>query len=358
MNGCRLAVEHLSRYLDKAEDPYVLALAVNALVAYGEQTDALDAGLARLADQAEVGQGLALWPSRLQTLSGAVGGDLDVYGYLMPSARVESAALATLALSRARVYPERVDQGLATLTDGRDVYGTWNAPRATALALRAFSAALPGDALPQDVSFSSTVTVTVDEVSAEPTVFRGGDSLPGQVHLFHELSKGYNNVVIAVQGAEIAYQIVGSYDLPWSQVEPATPEEESVSVEVSYDRTEVVVGERIAVTVGVMLNRPGVAPLVVLELGLPPGLDLVAADLDGEIARYERVGERLVVYLSDLSSERPLQFGYHLLARYPLSVVTQPTTAVDVANPQRPAVRAPVAIEVTAEQRVEAEGDR
>ena len=67
---------------------------------------------------------------------------------------------------------------------------------------------------------------------------------------------------------------------------------------------------------------------------------------DGVIARYERAGERLRVYLMGLSSERPVRLAYRLQAAYPLRVLTLPSHAVDIANPQRPAVRAPVLIVV------------
>jgi hypothetical protein len=348
LGDIRSAIEHLEQNVDQSGDPYVLALVVNALVAHGKETEALDAALARLAEQAVLEEGLALWPSRLQTLSGATGGHLQSDGYKTPSVKVESVALATFALSRARVYPERVSQGLAMLTDSRDVHGTWNAPQATVLALRAYLSALPEGQVPSDVPFEATVAVTVDEVSADPAVLRGD---VGRILLFDELAKGYNDVEIAVDGQEIAYQIVGRYVLPWSQVPPPSPEEEDVSVEVSYDRTSLLAGEWLTVTVGVALNRPGVAPLVELDLGLPPGFDLDVGSLgdlrtEGAVAHYERAGGRLVVCLTDLSSEEPARFHYRLRAGFPMSVLTGPTYAIDVANPQRPAVRPPVEIEV------------
>ncbi len=103
-----------------------------------------------------------------------------------------------------------------------------------------------------------------------------------------------------------------------------------------------------------MLNRPGVAPLAVLELGLPPGLELVEGDWQdlvgsGIVAQYERVGGQIVAYLTDLSADRPVHFVYHLRGRFPLSVKTLPTRAYDAANPQRPSVREPVRIEVIEE---------
>jgi len=101
----------------------------------------------------------------------------------------------------------------------------------------------------------------------------------------------------------------------------------------------------------VMLNRPGVAPLARVELGLPPGLEPVEeewAELveSGVVAQYEREEGRITLYLRDLSDEAPVRFGYRLRSRFPLSVRTLASRAIDVANPQRPSIREPVRIEV------------
>ena len=138
-----------------------------------------------------------------------------------------------------------------------------------------------------------------------------------------ELAKGYNDILLSAEGlGTVPYRIVGTYVLPWAQVEPSPPEEEEVSIEVRYDRTEVAVGETITATVDVMLNRPGVARLAVLELGLPPGLEIVERQWDelverGIIARYQRDGERMIVHLADLPAEEPVRFSYHLQAQLP-----------------------------------------
>ena len=91
--------------------------------------------------------------------------------------------------------------------------------------------------------------------------------------------------------------------------------------------------------------------MAVVQLGLPPGLSLLTDDLErlvteGHIAGYDLDEARLNVYLRDLVQEQAVRFTYRLLALYPVSVSSGPVRAVDVANPQRPAVRAPVRIEV------------
>lgn len=351
--GVVAAAAYLEQMMDQVQDAYVLSLVANALVARQQPSDALSAALARLSEQAAERERMAVWSSDLQTLSGSVGGDPDADGYMTPSRRVEVTALATHALAHAGVYPEQVAKGLAMLTDSRDVNGTWSAPWATVWALRAYLASLPEPAAsPGEVGLSSAVQVTVGDAEAEPLLLEGD---VGAQAAFSDLSKGYNDVQIAVDGDEVAFQIVGSYCTLWSQVPAPLPEEEDLSVEVRYARTSVEVGDAIDVSVDVMLNRPGEAPLVELELGVPPGLSPISADLDrlvaeGTIARHERDGQRLLIHLLNLSSQQPLRFTYRLRALYPVRVSTGPTYAWDVSNPQRPAIRAPIEIEVLGRQ--------
>jgi len=191
----------------------------------------------------------------------------------------------------------------------------------------------------------------VNDTEAPLVTLPGENAGKSQVLRFGELAKGYNPVEITVQGDEVPYQVFAEYTLLWSEAEPSSPDEEEISLEISYDRTSVRVGETITATVWVMLNRPGVAPLVEVELGLPPGLGLVAEDwealVQSGIISQMRQGEGLITfYLTDLSDEEPVRFSYRLRARFPLAVRTLPSLAVDIANPQRPSVREPVKIEV------------
>jgi hypothetical protein len=120
---------------------------------------------------------------------------------------------------------------------------------------------------------------------------------------------------------------------------------------VGYSRTSVSVGETITVGIWVRVNRPGVVPLAVVELGLPPGLELVTEDWDslvtgGLIAAYERVPGQVRAYLSDLSEQHTVHFEVRLGARFPLVAKTQLTRAYDLANPRPVSIRQPVEITV------------
>ena len=347
----RLALEHLARYPDKAQDPYVLALAIQALAAdvqvrpESPHGEALDMALDLLAEAVGPGQGgQTAWTGKIETFTGA--GE---------AADVERTALAVHALLRAQRHPQLATGGLTWLAGRRDGDGLWGTDRATALALRAFLAAVEEGRSP---FVDATVSVAVDKVEAVPLTVRSADgrtmSAPGvaQSLVFDVLSKGYNDIVLAAEGiGPVPYRVVGTYVLPWDQVEPYLPEEEEVSIELRYDRTELAVGETITATVDVMLDRPGVVPLAVLELGLPPGLEVVEqqwqAMVDsGVLARYRRDGGQLNVHLADLSAEEPVRLVYTLRAAFPLSVRTLPTRAYDAANPTRVAVREPVRMQV------------
>jgi len=342
----RLAVEHLARYPDKAHDPYVLALVANALAAYEEMvlekpgSEELDRVLARLAEMAQVDDDAAAWYGEIETFIGVVGDAADV----------ERTALAVHALLRTQRHSRLAASGLAWLAEQRNGFGLWGARPTDRTALRAFLSAAQSA---QSPFVTSTASVSVVESDVQSLAVRSREVGTAPHLAFDELVKGYNEVVLSAEGVgAVPYRVVGTYVLPWNQVEPSTPEEEEVSIEVGYDRTALAVGETLTATVDVMLNRPGAVRLAVLELGLPPGLEPIVHEWtewveNGIVSGYRREGERMIVHLAGLSAEEPVRLNYRLRARFPLSVRTLPTRAYDAANPGRAVVREPVQIEVS-----------
>ncbi len=340
----QVASEHLERYLDKAQDPYTLAMSLNALLTCyrrfqkdpGRQfTDALS----RLAAMAEVEDGEALWRDERETFDGARGEVADI----------ERTALAVGALLRADAHLDVAAQGVAALLANRDPSGGWGSPTATALALRALLMAWERE---EPSAQATTVRMSVNEVVSGPLRLHTGTDEEAQCLSVGDLEKGYNYIRVQVGGGdEVTYRIVGRYFLPWSRIPSPQSDEEPVSVEIGYERTSLTVGETLTVTVGVVANREEEVQTAVVEVGLPPGLDVIARDWEellakGVIAGYERDGGWMRVYLSGLESGQAVRFAFRLRAVYPLSVHTFPTIAFDVANPQQLAVRAPVKIEV------------
>nr|HMN62977.1 hypothetical protein [Anaerolinea sp.] len=81
---------------------------------------------------------------------------------------------------------------------------------------------------------------------------------------------------------------------------------------------------------------------------LPPGFSVQAEDLAALVARYndtppdyefakveryELTGRQVLVYLTNLSNGKPIEFSFGLKARFPLRVQTPASSAYDYYNP-------------------------
>jgi len=132
---------------------------------------------------------------------------------------------------------------------------------------------------------------------------------------------------------------------------------------VKYDRTQLQLSDSVNVSVTVRLNDPqGQVASTLIDLGVPPGFTVQSEDLDrlvahyrdlpqdyagARIERYELTGRQVIVYVSNLSGAEPLNFNYHLKAKYPLSVQTPVSTAYDYYNPEQVGEVQPLVLTVT-----------
>ena len=90
---------------------------------------------------------------------------------------------------------------------------------------------------------------------------------------------------------------------------------------------------------------------VIIDLGIPPGFDVVTADLErameaGKIARYELTGRQIIVYVARLRPGQRLRFDVGFEARYPLRAQAPSSEAYLYYDPDVRAQTRPVAIEV------------
>jgi uncharacterized protein YfaS (alpha-2-macroglobulin family) len=124
--------------------------------------------------------------------------------------------------------------------------------------------------------------------------------------------------------------------------------EDLVSIDVTYDRTELAVNDTVGVEVVVSLNQPGRADWALIDLGLPPGFAVEAEDLAALVARYDDVpeeyalptieryeltGRQILIYVGNLSDEHSLNFSYRLRAKFPLKAQTPASSVYDYYNP-------------------------
>jgi len=75
--------------------------------------------------------------------------------------------------------------------------------------------------------------------------------------------------------------------------------------------------------------------------------DLPADYAGARIERYELTGRQVIVYVTNLNGAEPLNFGYRLKAKYPLSVQAPASTAYDYYNPDQVGEAQPLVLTVT-----------
>jgi uncharacterized protein YfaS (alpha-2-macroglobulin family) len=122
------------------------------------------------------------------------------------------------------------------------------------------------------------------------------------------------------------------------------------------------VNDTVGVTVSVALNAPGTAQQVLVDLGVAPGFEVVAEDLNALVARdqdrrtddpaprfqrYELTGRQILVYIQNLSSGEPFTFSYRLRAKFPIVAQIPASRAYDYYSPDVNATQAPQPVIVT-----------
>lgn len=352
-SGTQRGLDYVRQHANEADDPYVLALVANALVAadmadgsdVGDQTESI---LTRLADLAKPdGSGGVSWDSKVASFSGSEGATNSI----------ETTAMVALALLRAESYPDVANAALTSLIAAKDSYGTWYNTQATILSLKALIETVRSGA----DNTHATVTITFNGGQTRTVEVTPENFDVVQQVSFSDVPLGEGVIGISVEGeGSLMYQVTSSFYLPWDTL-TAYPElsepQEAVTIDVAYDRTELAVNESVMVDVTVTLNGEGTyAKQALIDLGIPPGFAVNSEDLAALVAaynqtavpegqpsiqRYELTGRQILIYLNNLSGGQPLSFSYRLTAQYPLRAQTPASSAYDYYNPDVSGENAP-----------------
>ncbi len=344
-------LSYLAEKQSSVTDPYTLTLMANAFVA-ANATQQAQPILQRLAGMAQFDGETAYWGMDGRTFMGSYGS----------AGNLETTALATLAFIHSGNYADLASKGLLYLIQNKDSFGNWQTTQATILSLQAFiaSAKLGSD----DVNASVTITLNGGQTRTLTVTPENFDVV--QMVTFSDVPLGESVVGITVQGeGRLMYQVAGSYYLPWEKL-AAYPQllegQNLVSIGVQYDRAELQVNDSVRVDVTVRLNEPdGRADWAIIDLGIPPGFSVNAADLSALVAQYDQVspdytgatieryeltGRQIILYIGNLSGGKPLSFSYRLTAKFPLRAQTPASSAYDYYNPGVSGEEAPVVLTV------------
>jgi hypothetical protein len=163
-----------------------------------------------------------------------------------------------------------------------------------------------------------------------------------------------NRVEIRFAGKSgLAYQVVGRYFMPWNE----RPEHEPLSIDVSYDRTRLTQDDIATATANIRNNLAKAANMVMIDLGIPPGFDLLSEDLQtyqeksarrksGRLEKFNLTATQAILYFDSIASGDRITLPFRLRAKYPIRARTLLSRVYEYYDPEVSSVARPVQLEV------------
>ncbi len=267
------------------------------------------------------------------------------------SAAVETTALATQALLKWGGASGATAKALNYIASKKDASGTWGTTQATIMALRALLLSTGKNGA--DVRGSLEVSLNGKPVEKLTLTPENNDLL----HQF--VLKGIdarNKVEIRFTGTGgLAYQVVGSYFIPWDQ----KPANEPLSIGVTYDRSQLAQDEIATATATVKNNLGKAANMVMVDLGIPPGFDLLSEDLQtyqeqsvgkksGKLEKFSLTATQAILYFDAIAPGDTVTLRFRLRAKYPIRAKTFASRVYEYYDPEVNAVARPMQLEIRA----------
>jgi uncharacterized protein YfaS (alpha-2-macroglobulin family) len=332
----QFAEQHMSDKMDS----YTLAVLANFAADYGKDRE-FTSRAARLLLDARTEKDDQAWWSAEETSVYASG----------TSANIETTGLAVQALLKWGEDPATSRRAIAYITSKKDASGAWGSTQATILALRALLlASEKGGA-----EARGSVEISLNGKPVETLTLT-----PDNNDLLHQFvfkdvdSSGANKVDIRFDGkGSLAYQVAGRYFVPWAQ----KPAGEALSIDVTYDRTHLAQDDIATATAAVRNNLSKSANMVMVDLGIPPGFDLLSEDLQefvektagqkgGRLEKYSLTATQAILYFDSLAAGSQVSVKFRLRAKYPIRVQTFASRIYEYYDPEVSSVARPVQLEV------------
>jgi hypothetical protein len=298
---------------------YEYALAANALLAAGADASPFIEELLAQIETERAGEGGLLVSAGGHSWVGSMGYSADL----------EASALTVLALQRANVRPDLAADGLAGLVSLRDPWGTFGSTQGTLYTLMALlEATQPGEAGETTLTFTlgyETRTVFLPAGAEEMQRVRFDGVEPGAVLLVAEREGEQQPSV----------QVVTEAWTPWPDTGTANP---ALEVTLSYDRASLAVDETVGAGAVVRYRGPEMANMLLVQLPVPPGFDLLREDVRAlealdAVNRVDVRPDRMDLYLSNVAPGTVVELDYRLRARMVVDVESGAATVFDFYTP-------------------------
>jgi uncharacterized protein YfaS (alpha-2-macroglobulin family) len=267
------------------------------------------------------------------------------------SASVETTGLAAQALLKWGEASGTARKAMSYIASKKDAAGTWGTTQATIMALRALLLATEKGA----ADVRGTLVVVLNGKPAEKLVLTPENNDLLHQFVFKDIdSQKASSVEIQFEGkGGLAYQVVGSYFLPWDQ----KPAGEPLSIDVAYDRTQLAQDDIATASATVRNNLNKAANMVMVDLGIPPGFDLLSEDLQtyqeksaglksGHLSKFSLTATQAILYFDSFAPGDTVTVKFRLRAKYPIRARTFKSRVYEYYVPEVSSVARPVQLEV------------
>jgi uncharacterized protein YfaS (alpha-2-macroglobulin family) len=322
-------------------DPYTLAVIANFAADYGKDREFTHRAIERLVGARTEKDEQAWWTSQ----------ETGVYA-TGASAAVETTGLAVQALLKSGEGSNVAAKALRYIAAQKGAAGTWGTTQATIMALRALL--LSTEKSSADVQ--GTVEITLNGRTVHTSALT-----PENDDLFHQFvlasidTKQAATVGLRFTGkGGLAYQVVGRYFVPWNN----QPENDPLSITVGYDRTRLAQDDIATATATIRNNLPKAANMVMVDLGIPPGFDLLSEDLQayqenstalrsGRLQKFSMTATQAILYFDSFAPGDTVKLKFRLRAKYPIRARTFQSRVYEYYDPEVASVARPVQLEVS-----------
>ncbi|MDR3698293.1 MAG: MG2 domain-containing protein [Candidatus Sulfopaludibacter sp.] len=334
------AREYVGRHMDGKMDAYTLAVVANFAVDYARDRAFTGEAMRLLLDARTEKNDQAWWASQ----------ETGVYS-TGASAAVETTGLAVQALLKWGEASEAARKALAYLASKKDATGAWGTTQATIMALRALLLSTEKGA----ADVRGTVEISLNGRTVQTLALT-----PANNDLLHQFvfkgvdGKAAQNVEIRFNGkGGLAYQVAGRYFIPWTE----KPANEPLSITVTYDRTRLAQDDVATATATVRNNLGKAANMVMVDLGIPPGFELLSEDLQayqeksagrnsGRLEKFTQTATQAILYFDSLAAGDSVALHYRLRAKYPIRARTFQSRVYEYYDPAVGSAARPVVLEV------------
>ena len=151
----------------------------------------------------------------------------------------------------------------------------------------------------------------------------------------------------------VAYQVAGRYFVPWNE----RPASEALSIDVRYDRTHLEQDQISTATATVRNNLATTAAMVMVDLGIPPGFELLSEDLDtyreksaslksGRLEKFSLTATQAILYFDSIAPNAKFALSFRLRAKYPIRAHTFASRVYEYYAPEVGSLAPPIQLEV------------